>query len=135
MVRRMAGGTAELGSIAVVLSKTLAEKYHGEPEPLGWDWLIHFVCGPTPTGDLELSAHQVEQHRRPMPLPRVAMAGNVRRRQVRKTSCSLTPPAKLAAIRLRRSGSFDGSEPSEFRVLAFLGGDEVGIISSYLTSS
>ena len=24
---------------------------------------------------------------------------------------------------------------SEFRVLAFLGGDEVGIISSYLTSS
>ena len=28
-----------------------------------------------------------------------------------------------------------GFETSEFRVLAFLGGDEVGIISSYLTSS
>jgi 5-methylcytosine-specific restriction endonuclease McrA len=27
------------------------------------------------------------------------------------------------------------SQGSEFRVLAFLGGDEVGIISSYLTSS
>ena len=26
------------------------------------------------------------------------------------------------------------SQGSEFRVLAFLGGDEVGIISSYLTS-
>ena len=30
---------------------------------------------------------------------------------------------------------FVPGEPSEFRVLAFLGGDEVGIISSYLTSS
>jgi len=28
-----------------------------------------------------------------------------------------------------------GTLASEFRVLAFLGGDEVGIISSYLTSS
>jgi hypothetical protein len=32
-------------------------------------------------------------------------------------------------------GVVDGPEGSEFRVLAFLGGDEVGIISSYLTSS
>ena len=35
----------------------------------------------------------------------------------------------------RQNRLFDPFQGSEFRVLAFLGGDEVGIISSYLTSS
>ena len=118
-----ATGTCELGLIVVLLSCTLAEKYQGDPEPLGCDALIQVALprGPNWKPVIWNSAHsRLNSTGALLPAPSVAIFGRLASGTSGKPSLARTAPAKFALVRLIRSwlvagfapaGTLNGSEP------------------------